>query len=271
MDKDKGDEISDKEDDLDLFFLLPPTPISPILDLKSDEGFVSDSDDSVSSTDEREAHYVSLLGAIRALRDEVEHACVLNQVGEPPMHASQLHLLEHFAEFQPHLFCKKLRVDPEIFNEILDHISDHLIFQSRSNNLQLPVMIQLAIFLNCAGHYGNTISTEDVAQWAGVSVGSVVNCTECTMIALLEQHNKFIIVPKEFSLDSELACRFVDAKSCDAWRGGIFAVDGSTFNLFEKPAHYGETFYDRKSQYSLNCQVWITYFGTMHPFIIEIS
>ena len=251
--------------------MLPPTPISPILDLESDEGFVSDSDDSVSSTDKREAHYVSLLGVIQVLCDEAERVCVLNQVGEPPMHASQLHLLEHFAKFRPHLFCKKLRVDPEIFDKILDCISNHPIFQSRSNNPQLPVAIQLAIFLNHTGHYGNMISMEDVAQWTGVSVGSVVNCTERTMIALLEQHNEFIIVPKEFSLDSELAHRFVDAKSCDAWRGGIFVVDGLTFNLFEKPAHYGETFYDRISQYSLNCQVWITYFGTMHPFIVEIS
>ena len=271
MNEDKGDEISDEEDNLDLLFLLPSTPISLILDLESDEGFVSDSDDSVSSTDEREAHYMSLLGAIQVLRDEVERACVLNQVGKPPMCASQLHLLEHFAKFRPHLFRKKLWVDPEIFDEILDRISDHLIFQSRSNNPQLPVVIQLAIFLNRAGHYGNVISTEDVAQWAGVSVGSVVNCTERTMIALLKQHNEFIIVPKEFSLDSELACRFVDAKSCDAWRGGIFVVDGLTFNLFEKLAHYGKMFYDRKSQYSLNCQVWIMYFGTMHPFIVEIS
>ena len=123
------------------FFCSPPIPISPILDLKSDEGFVSDSDDSVSSTDEREAHYMSLLGAIQALRDKVERAHVLNQVGKPPMRASQLHLLEHFAEFRPHLFRKKLWVDPEIFDEILNRISNHPIFQSRSNNPQLPVVI----------------------------------------------------------------------------------------------------------------------------------
>ena len=134
-----------------------------------------------------------------------------------------------------------------LFRSILDRISDHLIFQSRSNNPQLPVAIQLAIFLNHARHYGNAISTENVARWAGASIGSVVNSTEHTMTALLEQHNEFIIVPKEFSLDSELARRFVDVKSCDAWREEIFAVDGSTFNLFKKPAHYGKTFYDRKS------------------------
>ena len=88
-------------------------------------------------------------------------------------------LLEHFAEFHPHLFRKKLCMDPNVFDCILDQISNHVIFQSKSNNLQLPVAVQLAIFLHCAGHYGNAISPEDIAQWACVSVGSVINCTHC--------------------------------------------------------------------------------------------
>ncbi|KAG2158787.1 uncharacterized protein EDB93DRAFT_1044497, partial [Suillus bovinus] len=32
-------------------------------------------------------------------------------------------------------------------------------------------------------------------------------------------------------------------------------TDGSTINLYEKPSLYGEAFYDRKSNYSLNCQI----------------
>lgn len=171
------------------------------------------------------------------------------------MKASQLHLLDHFAEFRPHLFRQKVRVDPEIFDCILERISDHPIFKSKSNNPQLPVAVQLAIFLYRAGHYGNAASAEDVSQWAGVSVGSVVNCTDRTMIAILDQHDDFVSVPTAHSLDAELARRFVEAKSCEAWRGGIFAADGTSINLFQKPALYGETYYDRKSRYSLNCQV----------------
>ncbi|KAI6013161.1 hypothetical protein PISMIDRAFT_100725, partial [Pisolithus microcarpus 441] len=37
---------------------------------------------------------------------------------------------------------------------------------------QWPVAMQLAIFLNHAGHYGNVILVEDVRQWAGVSIAS---------------------------------------------------------------------------------------------------
>ncbi|KAF8545963.1 hypothetical protein OG21DRAFT_1396464, partial [Imleria badia] len=76
-----------------------------------------------------------------------------------------------------------------------------------------PVAIQLAIFLNCAGHYGNAILIEDVAQWAGISIGSVVNCTNRVMATLLEEHNKFVFMPSEGSLDAEMARTFVEAKS----------------------------------------------------------
>lgn len=63
-----------------------------------------------------------------------------------------------------YLFCKKLHINPAIFDCIVNKIYEHEIFHSGSNNLQLPVSIQLAIFLNCAGHYGNAISPEDMAQ-----------------------------------------------------------------------------------------------------------
>ncbi|KAG2045734.1 hypothetical protein BDR06DRAFT_900306, partial [Suillus hirtellus] len=66
----------------------------------------------------------------------------------------------------------------------------------QSNNPQFPVAIQLAIFLNHVGHYGNAISNEDVCRWAGVSIGSVMNCTNCVMMALLAKHDKFIFFPE---------------------------------------------------------------------------
>ncbi|KIJ13565.1 hypothetical protein PAXINDRAFT_80709 [Paxillus involutus ATCC 200175] len=168
------------------------------------------------------------------------------------MRASQLHLLSHFADHRPHLFRKKLHVDPLIFDDILDQISGHLIFQNQSNNKQLPIAIQLAIFLNRAEHYGNACCPED---WAGVSVGTVINCTHRVMAAILEQHNKFIYIPPPRSKDMRRAQEFTESRTCRSWRNGVFAVDGSAINLFAKPGRYGETFFDRKSNYSLNCQV----------------
>ncbi|KIK79634.1 hypothetical protein PAXRUDRAFT_40505, partial [Paxillus rubicundulus Ve08.2h10] len=111
---------------------------------------------------------------------------VLNQPLVPVMKTSQLILLDHFADHCPGLFQKKLWVDPDIFDGILNQISDHPIFSSALLNYQL------VIFLNRAGHYGNVIFPEEIAQWAGVSIVSVVNCTNCVMVAVLDQHDDFI-------------------------------------------------------------------------------
>ena len=171
------------------------------------------------------------------------------------MHASQLHLFEHFAEFRLYLFQKKLHIDPLVFDEILDQISGCPIFHSNSNHPQLPVIVQLMIFLNRVGHYGNTMTPEDMAQWAGVSVRSVINCTNQVMITILDQHNDFIYIPGAESEAIELAHMFTEAKMCVDWQEGVFAANGSMFNFFKKLALYRDTFTDRKGNYSLNFQV----------------
>ncbi|KAG2061010.1 hypothetical protein BDR06DRAFT_871230, partial [Suillus hirtellus] len=147
----------------------------------------------------------------------------------------------------------KLHINPEIFDDILDHNSGHPIFTNQSNNPQLPVAIQLAIFLNCTGHYGNAISPKDVGQWADVSVRLVINCSDHIMIALLNLYDTSIQFPTPDSEDAEHAWQFVEARSYPEWRNGIFAIDGSAINLYKKPSLYGKAFYDRKSNYSLNC------------------
>ncbi|KAG2054139.1 hypothetical protein BDR06DRAFT_1051076, partial [Suillus hirtellus] len=103
---------------------------------------------------------------------------------------------------RPDLFQKKLRIPPETFDDILDQISNHHVFHNQSNNPQLPVAVQLAIFLNRVGHYGNASSPEDISQWAGVSVGSVINCTNRVMVALLAEHDNFISFPTLDSVDA---------------------------------------------------------------------
>ncbi|KIK73925.1 hypothetical protein PAXRUDRAFT_177145, partial [Paxillus rubicundulus Ve08.2h10] len=53
------------------------------------------------------------------------------------MRAPQIHVFAQCGEEHPELFHKKIRVNPEIFDDILDQLSDHPIFQSNSNNPQL--------------------------------------------------------------------------------------------------------------------------------------
>lgn len=237
-----------------------PMIISPISPISSDsETSDKSSDSSGADFYDIDLRYLRLFEEITVLRDEVERARVLHRPDEPPMRAPQIQLLPHFAVHRPDLFRQKLRVHPEVFDDILDCISDHPIFKSNSNNRQLPIALQLAIFLNRAGHYGNSIANEYVCQWAGVSVGSVTNCTNRVMIALLERHDDFIFFPSLNSTDAARAREYV-SKICPQWRNGIFATDGSMINLCNKPGLYGETFFNRKSDYSLNCQVCLIFF-----------
>jgi len=112
--------------------VTPITPITPICPQMSDDSSDS-SNDSVTFYMQEDAQHRRLLGTIRALHDEVARACVLNHVPVPMMWVPQLPLLDHFSDYRPHLFHKKLRVDPQIFDHILEQISSSDIFIPKGN------------------------------------------------------------------------------------------------------------------------------------------
>jgi len=111
------------------------------------------------------------------------------------MKSSQIHLLEHWRHGNLDQYRRKVRVDPDIFDRIVSMIRDHHIFHNNSNVPQTPVEVQLAIFLYRAGHYGNAASPEAIGHWAGVSPGTVVNCTNRVMVALLSLHHECVHFP----------------------------------------------------------------------------
>jgi len=192
-----------------------------------------------------------------ALEDEVEKARVL-QTRPPSTRIPQLALLDEWKLNNPILFRRKLRVSPEVFANIVSLIQDHPTFHSNSPNPQLPVQIQLAVFLNAAGHYGNAATPQDMAEWAGVSKGTVYNCYKRVMLAILSCHNTFIhfdLTKEKDREDKQKAQRYVEERTCSQWKGGFLCVDGTPFKLFQKPGWHGEGFFDRKSNYSLSNQV----------------
>ena len=195
---------------------------------------------------------------ITALVDEVEKSRYLSSHYKVPR-APQLQLLEEWAlNNDLKRFRRKLRVDPEVFANLVQKIENHPIFINNSNNPQLPVPVQLAVFLNGVGHYGNGAATDDIAEWAGVSVGTVYNCYRRVMVAILQHHDNaihFDPMELEDQEQREQAKKWVESRSCMEWRGGFLCVDGSPFNLFQKPGWHGEGFFDRKSRYSLSAQV----------------
>jgi hypothetical protein len=173
----------------------------------------------------------------------------------PNPKASQLHLLDHWADHSLRNFHAKLRVHPVTFQRLLNLINDHQIFHNNSNSSQLPVHVQLAIYLARAGHYGNGSSLLEIATWAGVSVGVVRKTTIRVMIALISLHDDAIHLPTE--AEKEASKQWVEEACCPEWRDGFITVDGTKFALFQRPGLHGDAWFDKNKDYSADAQVCI--------------
>jgi hypothetical protein len=163
-----------------------------------------------------------------------------------------LHLID-FRRDHPDHFRKKLRVSPLVFDRLVELLQTHKIFYNNSNVPQLPIPIQLAIFLVHVGHYGNASSPEYVAQWAGVSSRTVINVTYRCLVAFLALHDEAVMIPPEE--EKHRAKDYVEGTTCPEWRNGFMVADGTKFQLFQKPGLHGEAWFDKNKDYSINCQV----------------
>lgn len=183
--------------------------------------------------------------------------------------ASQLHLLDEWRAINHPNFRKKLRVEPEVFDGLHELIVNHHIFQNNSGNPQLPVQIQLAIYLFRAGHYGNGASPEETAEWAGVAVGTVVNCTNRVMVALLSLHDTAIRYPTPE--EKEKKKDYLEEQTCPEWRDGWMMGDGTKFPLFQRPGLHGDAWFDKNKDYSLDGQVHLLGFSFSFDRLFLIS
>jgi hypothetical protein len=163
-----------------------------------------------------------------------------------------LHTLKHS---RPDLFRQELRVSPQTFDKILAKIKTDPVFTNNSQNAQLPVEHQLAIVLFCFGHDGNAASLQKVANWAGVGKGTVLLATHRCMTAILLPSFMSEAVRMPTPEEKEEAKAWVEAHSCRAWHDGWCFVDGTLVPLFDRPFWYGESYFDRKCNYSFNVQV----------------
>jgi hypothetical protein len=233
--------------------------LSPVSSMStSSDRYGSGSEDSTEpalpdSDDLNEIEPFKILARYREnLRDQILHQRYLTPRNPIPHH-SQLDLLAWARENNLNMFRRRVRVNPETFDNILNLIQDHPIFKNNSNNAQIDVSTQLAITLNRFGHYGNAASLSNIGEWAGVSPGTVENCTKRVAVALLAHHDTAVHLPSRE--EKEKAKQFVASQVCESWRDGYLSVDGTTIDLFQKPGFFGEGYYDKSSRYSINTQV----------------
>ncbi|KAG8911016.1 hypothetical protein FRC02_006861 [Tulasnella sp. 418] len=109
---------------------------------------------------------------------------------------SHLHLvLVDYKLRDPKRFRHNLRVSPTTFDALLRRISGHPVFHNSSNMSQMDPCYQLAVALYRFGHFGNSASVEQIAQWAGISSGSAIKFTRRIMKAFMSLADEAIRWP----------------------------------------------------------------------------
>ena len=167
-----------------------------------------------------------------------------------------MHLILHeYKHNRPHIFRSYLRIDPGCFDDLVTAIEDDEVFHNNSNNPQMPVEEQAVIALYCLGHYGNAASSLKVALQFGVGVGTVHLVTTWILKATCSQSFRSASVQWANSEAKAAAKEWVESMSCPVWRNGWLMVDGTLVPLFQRPSWFGNIWFDRKSNYSLNVQV----------------
>lgn len=227
----------------------------------------SDEEDTESSSEEEMGHR-RRLGGVRMVREIVEdmYSQRYEKARDPlPRGPSFLaHVLHVLKQSRPDLFRQELRVSPETFDQIIAKLTTDPVFTNNSRNAQLPIEQQLAIVLFRFGHDGNAASLQKVANWAGVGKGTVLLVTQRVMTAILRRSFMSEAVCMPTMEEKEEAKAWIEKHSCKAWRSGWCFVDGTLVPLYSRPYWYGESYFDRKCNYSLNVQ------ASLH-FVFELK
>jgi len=214
-----------------------------------------DEDEDEGSEDERFSRPSLRQWVQKELEKMYAHRYELPRDELPRGPAQMPHVLTTLKELRLDHFRQSLRVSPSTFDRILAKISDDPVFFNNSNNPQEPVEEQLAITLYRFGHNGNAASLQKVAYWAGVGKGTVTVATRRVMTAVLRPNFMKEAVRFPSEEEKEAAKAWVEAHSCKAWRDGWCLVDGTLVPLYSRPYWFGESYFDRKCNYSLNIQV----------------
>ena len=101
-----------------------------------------------------------------------------------------------------------------------------MVLGSNPSSPQLPVFIQLAIFLNAT-------TSQNMAEWTGFSAGTVHKCCKWVMIAILTIYGNLIyfdLANLQDQKNKRKAQAYGEEKTYPMWRRGFLTVDGTPFN-----------------------------------------
>jgi hypothetical protein len=152
-----------------------------------------------------------------------------------------------------------MRMGPATFDALVAAIETDEVFHNESHHAQMPVEQQLAIVLYRFGHFGNAASVEKVALFMGVGYGTVENATNRVIAAVCRSDFRHSVMRWPDDETKEEAKAEVERLSCAGWRNGWLMVDGSLVPLYGRPGYYGNAWFDRKHNYSMNVQVSLAF------------
>lgn len=150
-------------------------------------------------------------------------------------------------------FTLHCRVTRHCFG-VLVHIlesSAHDLFHKKKGPKQNPVSVQLYIYMQSVGFYGNHAAPQVIADINGFSLGFVINCRRRVSEAFFSMRSRVIKWPEE----EERAALCDIARRRWGFPNCFFVIDGTTHPLCFQPSLDPVSYYDRKSRYSIHALI----------------
>ncbi|KAL3693981.1 hypothetical protein R1sor_007632 [Riccia sorocarpa] len=141
-------------------------------------------------------------------------------------------------------------MDKTSFIRLLSLIEDHPVFRNESQHQQAPVIVQLGAALDRLGHDGNGACIARSKELWGYGHGTLVNFTKRVIIAIRDRLHMYVRWPTRAERQ-RISAEF----ESKGFPGCVGLIDGTLVKLSQRPCNDGETYFDRKHNYSLNVQV----------------
>lgn len=126
----------------------------------------------------------------------------------------------------------------------MKEIEHDLVSTNNSNQVQETVKEQLAVALYWFRHDRNSVSLQEVANWAGLGKETGHTFTQHIMSAILKPHFMNTYIGFLTADEKEIAKMWVEKHSCAAWRNGWCFFDGTLVLLGYCPAWFGKSYFD---------------------------
>jgi len=161
-------------------------------------------------------------------------------------------------------FKKLFRLSRRSFASVVDHIKNDNVFISKGNKQQAPVELQLAVFLRRLGTMEDIFS---LCSQFGIAEETVILYSKRVIKALRHLQSKFVKWPcgeRRIAIHEEF-------KSFFGIPNIIGAIDGTHVILANAPKKDPETFFNRKKQYSIQCQAIVDTNGIFTDFLYWLA